>query len=583
MKEDSEKTREIVSNDLRTWQEKFAKASDKGAADLEQRIQELTDLYIQRQVQGVGKSLLVELEDTAKDEVAKLKTNIIYIVEPVVQGSDEDTLSKAREQIDVAVRRAALAVKDKAQALRNWKENSQNETLSLIEQAAHSTLAVIDDIRDLGLQEIGMKWTWMEGITYKDWERFHELRKTVDGWRKEVWDVAQRHDGLDRAKFAANEVESQGMAVAEEAAKELARLKNVGKWKLATRDTTDDFSDKYAPPVVANAGQVVMEKAQDAREGVEAATDSAASYASGASSKIKEAASSASAQFVGSEKGSVEEATSRLSERVYGTEQPMAESVASGASSRASQASSRVAESVAKNAEGASDAVKDAAASVSSAAGDVASKISEGVIGSRHTQDATDPSAVSEKIENAASGVVEAVRGSSSSTHAGRVADASESVKSVVSRASEALSGEETTAEGVAASASSIAAEASSAASQAPKKVWGGAAAQKVKERPIHYDVVVDDEDEKSAFSDTVQSMVSEAGDNLSDMTKAVREAIFGTTTAQGSVESASSLASEQYSRALSAASSVLYGTPQGTAEGVASAASKRYADAVSA
>lgn len=61
------------------------------------------------------------------------------------------------------------------------------------------------------------------------------------------------------------------------------------------------------------------------------------------------------------------------------------------------------------------------------------------------------------------------------------------------------------------------------------------------------------------------------------------QEALLGATKSQGSVESATSLASEQYAKALAAASSVLYGTEQARIESATSVASDQFAKAVTA
>ena len=560
MKEDVDKAREVVANDLKTWEEKFAKVSEKGAEDLEGRVKEITDHYMQSQIQGVGEALLVELEETAKAHIEKVKATTLSVVEEASRDSEDVDEAQGEKRVDEAVSQSALAVRGKAQALRKWKQKSHNETWSLIEQATYSTLAVIDEIRDLGLQEIGMKWTWMDGITYKDWAKFHELRKTVDDWKREVLSVAKHHKGLDRANEAADEIESKGMVVAEDAAKELARLKKVATWKLAAQDATDDFSHKYAPPAVANAGQVVMDRAKDVREKVKQVAGSGSSYMAGVSEDSKEASSSASAHSLPSEQGTVEQATSKLSQSIYGTEQPVAESVVSHATVKAAEASGRVVDSVSVDAEIVDEGAKSQGSSASSAAVEAVYKDSEAALGSEEQDSFSKQPGVSEEIDGA-------------------------SVKSTVSRATDALSDEVSTPGGAAASASSVADQASSGASQASKKVWGGAAAEPVGDRQIVLDMVDDNDDEesKSSFSDTIQSMAGEAGESLNDLTRAVREALYGTTTTQGSVESVTSLASEQYSRALSAASSVLYGTPQGTAESVADVASKRYAQAVAA
>ena len=59
--------------------------------------------------------------------------------------------------------------------------------------------------------------------------------------------------------------------------------------------------------------------------------------------------------------------------------------------------------------------------------------------------------------------------------------------------------------------------------------------------------------------------------------------ALLGPSRTQGSVESASSVASEQYAKALAAASSVLYGTEQPAVESATSVAAQKYAQAVTA
>ncbi len=496
--EEEEKVRQTVANDLKTWQEKFARAANKGADDLEERVKEIAERQIEKQVEGVGKSHLVELEDTIKKQLDHLKSKVISTIESVPEDADADERAKAEDQINGLIKEAGVAIKTKAQALRTWKTNCKEETLSRVSEAAESTLTVIDGIRDLGLQEVGMKWTWMDGITYKDWSKYHELRKTFDGWREEVFDVARQHSTVARANEAADEVESQGMALAEDAAKELARLKGVSKSKLDARDATDDFSGERFQSVVGKAEQIVMVRVGEAGDAVKGASDSVKSYASAATERVQEAAASASSLVA---KGS-----DSASEVVVGNAKSQgenAEEVTSSVVSQASKASSKVSATVGEKAEDYASAASEASESASSTAADMS------------------------------------------------------------------------------ASASSVAAESSSTATKAPKKVWGGAAAQRVDERKMHFDIV--DDDDRAAFSDGVQSMVKKAGDNLSDMTRAVQEALLATPTTQGSVESATSVANEQYSRALAAASSVLYGTQQGVGESAVSTASKRYADAVSA
>lgn len=216
----------------------------------------------------------------------------------------------------------------------------------------------------------------------------------------------------------------------------------------------------------------------------------------------------------------VEDASSKVLEAVVGSETPASESIASS--------------------------VKSVASDVSSQLSDASSKVSKSVVGSET------PSAQS-VVAQASSKASEIVIDGASSISSG---------------ASEAAS-----------SASSAA----SAAAESPKKVWGGVAAQVVVEarEPVFDDVIEDDEDE--TYSVKLQSIVADAGDRAAELTRAVSEALLGATKTQGSVESATSLASEQYAKAIAAASKALYGTQQQPLESATSAASVKFADAVTA
>lgn len=499
--EEAKQTREKIESDLKNWQEKFAKASDKGAEDLVERVKEITDHQIKNQVHGVGEALLVQLEETSRSELAKLKKEIKVLARKLPEGYDDTDLGRTFLSLSRSTRHAGVTVKDKAQGLRIWKENFDKETQSLVSAASESTLDVIDHIRDLGLQEIGLRWAQMEGVTYKDWSKYHEVKKTFDEWRQKVEAVAKDHEGLQKAKEAGEEVESKGMASAEETAKELARLKEVGQWKIEARDVSDDFSTKYMPAAAAAGAQKVMDKASSASEHVVGTSQDTAEYViSEATEKASDAVSSASSAAVGTEPGVVEQASSSVVD------------AASGASER----------------------------------------VSEALVGTSKPKIETIVSAAKDKANQVAS-------------------DASETVVGTPAPAESASSG-----------ARSVISSIPSVASQASKKVYGGAMAQKVGEqKPVLDDIFSDDDD--ATYSDTMQSMVNQAGDILADVTKAVSEALMKAETTQGPVESVLSVPDEQYSKALAAASSILYGTETGAVEGATSVAAGKYAQAIDA
>ena len=628
--QEAEQVQEKIANDLRNWQEKFAKAADKGTDDLQERVKDITDRQVERQVQGVGEALLVQLEQSSSSEIAKLKKAIIKIVQSIPEVGSDGDIESAEEDLSKATRSAGLAVKDKAQALRSWKQKYDEETHSLVSAASESTLEVIDNIRDLGLQEIGMRWAWMEGVTYKDWSKYHDMKKTFAEWRSEVETVAKDHDGLKTAKQAGDDVESRGMGTAEDTAKELSRLKEVGRWKIQARDASEDFSTKYVPAKAAAAGQKVMEKISSASESVVGTSQgSMESLASQASQGVADAATGISSQIVGTQPGIVEQAATKMSAAVGRISQPVHESVASVASEKATEATSKISDAASAASEKATDVTSNAAEIASGAtskASEMASEISsvaseqvdgfklkfvstaskasagvvgtqqpigdsiisaaiskasEAVVGTQQPMTASVVSAASKKLNQASSMASEQIIGTPAPMHESIASEASKSLHSAASAVSEAIPGSSTpVTENISSAASSVSSSASSVASKASQKVFAGAMAQRVEMREPVLDDVVNDDD---TYSEKLQSMVSQAGDKYADITRAVSDALLQPTSTQGSVESITSIASEQYSRALAAASSVLYGTEQGTGESVMSVASGKYSEAVAA
>lgn len=527
----------IVADDLKSWQERFAKAADEGADELEERVTEITDTFSQSQAKGVGEALLIELEETVKSQISGLKKNINSIVKRAPDNAEEELSS--------AIRKAGVQIKDKAQAARTWRQNFDLEMNDLISKSSKETFEIIDHIRDLGLNEVGRRWAWTDGITHKDWKKYHAMKTKFDEWRNDVEEVVTKHPGLIKARAAAEDIENRAMTIGADASKELVRLKDVGKWKIATGDSSDDFSTKIMPAVVKNAAQQVMEKIGNLGT-MESYPSLAGEMASSAASSVESLASVA--------QDSASSLVDQASSSIIGTQQGTAESLTSVAKKSASSIANQVSTIIVGTPQGTLE-------SVASMAGETASSLASGA---------------SSAIVGTQPGMVEQASSSVQSATSS-ILDSVPSMASISSSASSIASD-------LSSSASSIASDASERASSATAsaKVWGGAEAQFVEARDILYDDIIEDDTEEN-FSYKIQSMASEAGDKFGDVTKAVSEALLGTKTTQGSVESVTSVASEQYSSALDAASKVLYGTPLGTGESLASAASSRYSEAVSA
>ncbi|KAF7884165.1 uncharacterized protein EAF01_011588 [Botrytis porri] len=516
-----ENARNVVAKDLTTWQEKFSKAADEGSDEIDERVTEITERLVQNQANKVGSALLIELEEAIKSNLESLKSTIISIV-----NAKKDT-EESEESLNTAVRKAGVAIKEKAQAVRTWRQSFDSETNSLIGKSVKDTFDIIDHIRDLGLQEIGMRWAWTDGITHKDWTKYHALKSKFEEWRLDVEKVVTDHPGLAKARAASEDVESKAMGLAGDAAAELSRIKETGKWKISTGDSSEDFSTKYVPPAVEVAGQKVMEKTNEATDAMAGTTQGTLEYVSSVASQ---AASSISSSVISTPQGSIESVSSVVGEKFGSISQQVSSSIIGEQPGVVSQVSSSV--------QSAGSVISSSAYSVSDAASSSISYVSSAI--------SDEASTVSQSLGSASSSIASSL--SKSATDA----------------------------------TSSLSSSASVASSTASKKVWGGAMAAHVEARQIVFDDAIDESDEET-YSEKIQSMASVAGDQFSDMTRAVSEALLRPTSTQGSVESVTKLAAEQYSSALAAASSVLYGTQQGTSESVASIATSRYADAVAA
>ncbi|KAL6867139.1 hypothetical protein J3F83DRAFT_740124 [Trichoderma novae-zelandiae] len=242
--------REMVAQDLEMWQNKFAAQADEGAVDMEDRIEELASRRMAEDIARYGKPLVQKLRATVQTETDRLKAKISSIVAENARGALDD----AQEQIVGAVRAAGLAIKTAAQDIRSWREGYDEDLQFEVLKAADVHFEILDETRNLALQQLGMKWAWTEGVTYKDWAKYHELKQALTEWTEELKQLIVTHPTLLRAQDASAQIEDEGMTIASAAAKELARLKQVALWKLAANDSSDNF-DSEAMEKAAEAAQ----------------------------------------------------------------------------------------------------------------------------------------------------------------------------------------------------------------------------------------------------------------------------------------------------------------------------------------
>ncbi|KAM4057328.1 transcription factor hoxa13 [Hirsutella rhossiliensis] len=238
--------REMVAHDLQSWQEKIATQAKEGATENEERTDAIARRFIQEKVEVIGRQLIEQLNVTVQSELADVKHKVVSIA--------KDPSEDAEDKAVGAVRSAGLAIKGKAQAVREWHEEYLAELQKTVLDAANEFFVILAETQSLALQKIGMKWAWIDGITYRDWAKYHELRATLSQWTDELKELITGHPTLLEAQGASAQIENEAMEIASAAAKELARLKQVAVWKIRAGDSTDNF-DSDAMRLAAEAAQ----------------------------------------------------------------------------------------------------------------------------------------------------------------------------------------------------------------------------------------------------------------------------------------------------------------------------------------
>ncbi|KAJ6110174.1 hypothetical protein N7486_002409 [Penicillium sp. IBT 16267x] len=246
--EKAKQAREQIESDLQRWQDKFAVAADSGIEDLEERLEEIVGALVASSANSHGLSLSTALQSVAAKQLTTIKDRINDLVQSLPEEDAPQAEEEARDQVVKDIRTSAISVRDRAHALREWSLSFDEELLRRVSAAVNSTLDILDGIRDLGLQEIGMRWAWMDGVTYKDWARYRAVKEQLQDWRNQIYHVGMNHKSVAEAKAVAADILDRGMEVAQETAVELVRLKDVGHWKLAAREVSDNFETRTEPP-----------------------------------------------------------------------------------------------------------------------------------------------------------------------------------------------------------------------------------------------------------------------------------------------------------------------------------------------
>jgi len=519
--------REMVTEDLKDWQERYSKAADEGAAEINESVAEICKKMVRRNAHTTGKGLLEQLQTSTVTQLVQLRRDILQIIGAV--GKESITTEQGQEHIVEAVRRAGKEIKERAQNVRTWRERYESEMQAAITEAARDHFSILADIRDLALQKIGMKWAWTDGVTYKDWAKFHLLKSRFEEWKDDLEKLIVSHPSLEAAQEEGAAIEDEAMNLAASAARELARLKQVAGWKLTAGDDSDEFDStlmqqaaeavEEAKRLAADAAQNVKENVQAAGEAVSDKVQDGAEYVADTVSGATEAAKGAKDSVVDKAKDSVQPQVSEASES--------AESFASDVSESAASAYSAGKETINSLSSKASASAQDAATDVAESASVASEELSSVVEPTSETA----PPAEQVTPDLASSAILEETPvfvGNTTELKEDGPFPAEIPVGEEIGEPQ--LDVEELVEDHPVSSATSTV-----------KSPWLGAAAQSVPTRQP----VLDDEEDDGIL------------DNAANVMEALREDVHLAYSA------AMSRASEQYSQALSVVSVQVHGTPE--------------------
>ena len=160
-------TDDQIAADLKTWQEKFSKAAEKGSEDLQERLDEILASLISSNIEGDGRRLVTALQSSVEIQLQDVKSIIKSTASKLTEDATASDIAKAEEDVLARIRASGQEVRVRANEVRQWYSKLEGTIRQRVEAAVESTLDVLDGVRDLGLQEIGMRWSSLDGVTYK--------------------------------------------------------------------------------------------------------------------------------------------------------------------------------------------------------------------------------------------------------------------------------------------------------------------------------------------------------------------------------------------------------------------------------
>ncbi|KAF3933864.1 hypothetical protein ABW19_dt0202196 [Dactylella cylindrospora] len=217
--------RAIVEADIAEITAKFEEAGVKGVKEVVSKLDELCEKVLDEQ-NTPSEDLLNQLDDRIERQFIAFQKGLKDLVE-----------SPAEHQyvmmgFDNMVGTTFSNIESKKAEITRHTQGFLMDTYQNTAKIVDAALADMDSVLDIGMQELGMKWAWTDGITYKDWAQYHELKKTFGNIKTKVIRAGQGHKKLREVTDYAKSIDDAAEDIVKAAHVEIDALEKAGREKL---------------------------------------------------------------------------------------------------------------------------------------------------------------------------------------------------------------------------------------------------------------------------------------------------------------------------------------------------------------
>ncbi|KAJ6263341.1 hypothetical protein Dda_1904 [Drechslerella dactyloides] len=218
--------RDEVEGDLLSWATKFTDAATAASDTVVSKLNVLCDKVMKEQA-TLSADVLKELNTLVEREFFNFEDGVLKLIDSPAEHK------YVMMGFDGLVGRSDGDLKRRINVVTEHTEAFLMDTYQNTAKIVDAALEEMDQVHDLGMQELGMKWAWMDGITYKDWQRYHDLKKEFPALKTKVIRSGQGHKGLREVTDYAKSINDAAKEVLSVAQAEMVKLEKLGRKRVS--------------------------------------------------------------------------------------------------------------------------------------------------------------------------------------------------------------------------------------------------------------------------------------------------------------------------------------------------------------